>query len=90
MAPLWPQAFSFRDARRSRLSEVPEGAAAGARLPGEGFIQTGERSVTSYLVKPMRDQIWREVYLSPPPRPEPLPRRTPEAGRRGRLPPPGA
>ena len=28
-------------------------------MPVEGFIQTGERNVLSYLVKPLRDQITR-------------------------------
>ena len=28
-------------------------------MPAEAFIQTGERTVISYLVKPLRDQIMR-------------------------------
>jgi HlyD family secretion protein len=28
-------------------------------MPAEAFIQTGERTVISYLVKPLRDQINR-------------------------------
>jgi HlyD family secretion protein len=30
-------------------------------MPVEAFIKTGERTVVSYLVKPLRDQITRAV-----------------------------
>ena len=39
-------------ARLGKLALVPG-------MPAEAFIQTGERTVISYLVKPLRDQINR-------------------------------
>jgi HlyD family secretion protein len=41
----------------SRLREVK--LAPG--MPVEVFIQTGERTVMSYLVKPLRDQLMRTM-----------------------------
>ena len=51
--------FAVRIAVPDEQVDRLKGATLVPGMPVESFIQTGERTVISYLVKPMRDQIMR-------------------------------
>jgi HlyD family secretion protein len=51
--------FAVRIAVPDEEVDRLKGATLVPDMPVESFIQTGERTVISYLVKPMRDQIMR-------------------------------
>lgn len=54
------QYFSVRvDVADAELSKLPEDATLSPGMPAEGFFQTGQRSVWSYLVGPLEERLQR-------------------------------
>lgn len=55
--------MSFYTARisiaKSEMEKLPEGLRLMPGMPVEAFIRTGDRTVLSYLTKPLADQVWR-------------------------------